>query len=215
MLWDPMKDYEFMKRNSECFTSLCRSLLPVICRIQGYAVAGGSDLVLCADLLVIGENAKIGYPTARVWGCPTTAMWVYRLGPERAKRMLLIGDTIDGRQAEQWGLGHAVPEAELEREVERLAQRIGSVPRNQLTMQKLMSIRLLRTWDLLPPRPLLPSSTAFRATLPKESTSSSEPKAKAGSRQLRIEIVRPLIGPPIVHSNEHCNVFRFCANDLY
>ena len=148
MPWDPMKDYEFMKRNSECFMSLWRSLLPVICRIQGYAVAGGSDLALCADLLVIGENAKIGYPTARVWGCPTTAMWVYRLGPERAKRMLLTGDTIDGRQAEQWGLGHAVPEAELEREVERLAQRIVSVPRNQLIMQKLMVNQALENMGL-------------------------------------------------------------------
>ncbi len=148
MPWDPMKDYEFMKHNSECFMSLWRSLLPVICRIQGYAVAGGSDLVLCADLLVIGENAKIGYPTARVWGCPTTAMWVYRLGPERAKRMLLTGDTIDGRQAEQWGLGYAVPEAELEREVERLAQRIVSVPRNQLIMQKLMVNQALENMGL-------------------------------------------------------------------
>ena len=148
MPWDPMKDYEFMKRNSECFMSLWRSLLPVICRIQGYAVAGGSALALCADLLVIGENAKIGYPTARVWGCPTTAMWVYRLGPERAKRMLLTGDTIDGRQAEQWGLGHAVPEAELEREVERLAQRIVSVPRNQLIMQKLMVNQALENMGL-------------------------------------------------------------------
>ncbi len=156
MPWDPMKDYKFMKRNSECFMSLWRSLLPVICRIQGYAVAGGSDLALCADLLVIGENAKIGYPTARVWGCPTTAMWVYRLGPERAKRMLLTGDTIDGRQAEQWGLGHAVPEAELEREVERLAQRIVSVPRNQLIMQKLMVNQALENMGLTSTQTLAP-----------------------------------------------------------
>ena len=66
---------------------------------------GGSDIALCADLLVMGQNAKIGYPPARVWGCPTAAMWVYRLGVERAKRMLLSGDLIDGLQAERWGLG--------------------------------------------------------------------------------------------------------------
>ena len=105
MPWDPMKDFAFMKRNTDHFMSLWRSLLPVICKVHGYAIAGGSDIALCADLLVMSENAQIGYPPARVWGCPTTAMWVYRLGAEHAKRMLLSGDLIDGRQAEQWGLG--------------------------------------------------------------------------------------------------------------
>ena len=118
--------------------SVWRSHLPVICKVQGYAIAGGSDIALCADLLVMGQNAKIGYPPARVWGCPTTAMWVYRLGVERAKRMLLSGDLIDGLQAERWGLGQAVPESELDTEVENLAQRMVTIPRNQLVMQKLM-----------------------------------------------------------------------------
>ena len=94
----------------------------------------GSDIALCADLLVMGQNAKIGYPPARVWGCPTTAMWVYRLGVERAKRMLLSGDLIDGLQAERWGLGQAVPESELDAEVKNLAQRMVTIPRNQLVM---------------------------------------------------------------------------------
>ena len=138
MPWDPMKDFSFMQNTTSQIMSVWRSHLPVICKVQGYAVAGGSDIALCADLLVMGQNAKIGYPPARVWGCPTTAMWVYRLGVERAKRMLLSGDLFDGLQAERWGLGQAAPESELDTEVEILAQRMVTIPRNQLVMQKLM-----------------------------------------------------------------------------
>jgi len=102
-------------------------------------VAGGSDIALCCDLIVMAEDAQIGYPPARVWGCPTTAMWVYRVGAERAKRLLLTGDLISGREAADMGLvSQAVPEAELDATVDRLAARMAGVPRNQLMMQKLM-----------------------------------------------------------------------------
>ena len=139
MPWDPMKDYAFMMRNTELFMSVWRSYRPVICKVHGYAVAGGSDIALCSDLTVMAENARIGYMPVRVWGCPTTAMWVYRLGPERAKRMLFTGDKIDGREAERIGLVHkAVPADELDAEVEALAERISTVPVNQLMMQKLV-----------------------------------------------------------------------------
>ncbi|MEC9329771.1 MAG: crotonase/enoyl-CoA hydratase family protein, partial [Pseudomonadota bacterium] len=138
MPWDPMKDFAFMKRNTDHFMSLWRSLLPVICKVHGYAIAGGSDIALCADLLLMAEDAKLGYPPARVWGTPTTAMWIYRLGVERAKRLLLTGDLIDGHQAANWGLGEVVAAEELDTATEALAGRIASVPRNQLIMQKLM-----------------------------------------------------------------------------
>lgn len=139
MPWDPMKDYAFMRRNTELFMSLWRSYRPVICKVHGYAVAGGSDIALCSDLVVMAETAKIGYMPARVWGCPTTAMWVYRLGAEGAKRMLFTGDKIDGREAERIGLIHkAVADEALDDEVEALADRLCSVPVNQLMMQKLM-----------------------------------------------------------------------------
>jgi enoyl-CoA hydratase len=139
MPWDPMIDYQFMSRNTSCFMSLWRSLKPTVAKVHGYAVAGGSDIALCCDLVVMAEDAKIGYPPARVWGCPTTAMWVYRVGAERAKRMLLTGDLIDGREAKAWGLvTDAVPAAELDARVEALVQRMASVPKNQLMMQKLM-----------------------------------------------------------------------------
>lgn len=138
-VWDPIKDYRFMKRNTEDFMSLFRSLKPTICKVQGHAVAGGSDIALCCDLVVMADDARIGYMPARVWGCPTTGMWVYRLGAEKAKRMLLTGDTIDGRQAAAWGLVlESVPADRLDARVEELADRMAGVPTNQLAMQKLM-----------------------------------------------------------------------------
>ena len=139
MPWDPMTDYRVMKSYTDNYFSLFRSYKPTICKVHGYAVAGGSDLALSCDLVVMAEDARIGYPPARVWGCPTTAMWVYRLGAEKAKRMLLTGDVIDGREAKEMGLVlDAVPEAELEARVFGLAERMASIPKNQLMMQKLM-----------------------------------------------------------------------------
>ncbi len=139
MPWDPVKDFAFMKRNTDLFMEIFRSLTPVICKVHGFAVAGGSDIALCADIVIMAEDARIGYMPARVWGCPTTAMWVYRLGAERAKRMLFTGDKIDGREAERLGLVlKAVPAEELDAEVEALADRMASVPVNQLAMQKMM-----------------------------------------------------------------------------
>src|SRR4051794_37183025 len=137
--WDPVRDFREMRRNTDDFFTLWRSLKPTIAKVHGYAVAGGSDIALSCDLLVMADDARIGYPPARVWGCPTTAMWVYRLGAERAKRMLLTGDTIDGVQAAAWGLAiESVAASELDAAVERLADRIAGVSVNQLVMQKLM-----------------------------------------------------------------------------
>jgi enoyl-CoA hydratase len=139
MPWDPMVDFRMMKQNTDDFMSLWRSHKPTIAQVHGYAVAGGSDIALCCDLAVIAEDAKIGYPPARVWGCPTTAMWVYRLGAEKAKRMLLTGDLVDGREARAMGLVlDAVPAERLEARVMELAQRMAGVPKNQLMMQKLV-----------------------------------------------------------------------------
>lgn len=139
MPWDPMQDYAFMKGNTELFMSLWRSYRPVICKIHGYAVAGGSDIALCSDIILMEDTAEIGYMPTRVWGCPTTAMWVYRLGAERAKRMLLTGDRISGSEAERLGLVYrAVPADALDAETEALAERMASVPVNQLMMQKLV-----------------------------------------------------------------------------
>src|SRR5437764_10831746 len=121
--WDPVRDYREMRRNTDDFFTLWRSLKPTIAKVHGHAVAGGSDIALSCDLVVMADDARIGYPPARVWGCPTTAMWVYRIGAERAKRMLLTGDTIDGTTAAAWGLVvESVPADELDAAVEALAE---------------------------------------------------------------------------------------------
>ncbi|MBR0827698.1 crotonase/enoyl-CoA hydratase family protein [Bradyrhizobium manausense] len=137
--WDPLVDYAAMKRNTEDFMSLWRCSKPTIAKIHGHAVAGGSDIALCCDLIVMADDAKIGYMPTRVWGCPTTAMWTFRLGPTRAKQLMFTGDVIDGRTAAEWGLANqAVPLAELEAAAMKLAQRIAGVPRSHLAMHKMV-----------------------------------------------------------------------------
>jgi len=137
--WDPMVDYAYMKRNTEDFMSLWRSPKPTIAQVHGAAVAGGSDIALCCDLLVMAEDARIGYMPTRVWGCPTTAMWSFRLGPARAKQFMFTGDVLSGRQAADWGLANlAVPAEQLDAETFKLADRISGVPRGHLAMHKMV-----------------------------------------------------------------------------
>ena len=139
MPWDPMQDYAFMWANTQAFMSLFRAMKPVLCKVHGFAVAGGSDIALCADITIMADEAQIGYMPTRVWGCPTTAMWVHRIGPERAKRMLFTGDKINGTEAADMGLVlKSVPGHELDDACETLAARMASVPINQLAMQKMV-----------------------------------------------------------------------------
>jgi enoyl-CoA hydratase len=147
--WDPMVDYARMKRNTEDFMSLWRSPKPTIAKVHGAAVAGGSDIALCCDLLVMAEDARIGYMPTRVWGCPTTAMWTYRLGPTRAKQMMFTGDVIDGRTAAAWGLANeAVPLEQLDAAAMQLATRIAGVPRGHLAMHKMVVNQVMLTMGL-------------------------------------------------------------------
>ena len=147
--WDPMLDYRTMKGFTEDFMSLWRCPKPTIAKVHGAAVAGGSDIALCCDLLVMAEDARIGYMPTRVWGCPTTAMWTYRLGPLRAKQMMFTGDVIDGRTAADWGLANqAVPAAELDTTTLALAQRIAGVPRGQLQMHKMVVNQVMLSMGL-------------------------------------------------------------------
>jgi enoyl-CoA hydratase len=137
--WDPVTDFQFMWRNVRGFMSLFHSEKPVLCKVHGYCVAGGTDMALCSDLLVIAADAKIGYPPARVWGSPTTALWAARVGPMRAKRLLLTGDSLTGEQAAEWGLAtEASPLAELDERFERLLGRVARMPLNQLVMMKML-----------------------------------------------------------------------------
>lgn len=150
MPWDPIQDYAGMWRNTQHFMSLWRAMKPVICKVHGFALAGGSDIALCADLTYMGATAKIGYMPARVWGCPTTAMWVYRLGAEKAKRMLFTGDVITGTEAQEMGLIlKAVPDDQLDAEVDAMAHRMASVPINQLAMQKMVINQAIEATGLM------------------------------------------------------------------
>jgi enoyl-CoA hydratase len=137
--WDPMVDYGWMSRNVRAFMSLFHCSKPVVCKVHGFCVAGGTDLAMCSDLLVIADDAKIGYPPARVWGSPTTSMWAYRLGPQRAKRLLFTGDSLSGAEALEWGLAIEAPAPdELDERTEVLVARIARNPVNQLQMMKLL-----------------------------------------------------------------------------
>lgn len=147
--YDAMDDYAAMKGYTEDFMRLWRSRKPTIAMVHGHAVAGGSDIALCCDLLVMADDARIGYMPTRVWGCPTTAMWTYRLGPARAKQLMFTGDTLSGSQAADWGLANlAVPAAELEAATLKLAARIAGVPRSHLAMHKLVVNQAMLTMGL-------------------------------------------------------------------
>jgi enoyl-CoA hydratase len=137
--WDPTVDYAMMSRNVRGFMSLFHSEKPVVCKVHGFCVAGGTDMALCSDLLVIAEDAKIGYPPSRVWGVPTTSLWVHRIGLEKAKRLLFTGDCLSGKEAQEWGLAiECAPVAELDAAFESLLSRVARMPKNQLIMMKLL-----------------------------------------------------------------------------
>jgi len=148
-MWDPMVDHAMMSRNVRAFMSLFHCGKPVVCRVHGFCVAGGTDMALCSDLLVIAADAKIGYPPARVWGSPTTSMWAYRLGAQRAKRLLFTGDCLSGAEAHEWGLAIEAPAPErLDERTEILLGRIARMPVNQLRMMKLLVNQTLHAQGL-------------------------------------------------------------------
>ena len=137
--WDPTVDLRGISTFVDVYMKLWYAWKPTIAAVQGWCIAGGTDMVLCADLIVAGEGATFGYPPARVWGTPTTAMWVYRLGLQRAKRYLLTGDEIPAPEAARIGLVlETVPDADLQARAMELAQRIARLPTNQLVMLKLL-----------------------------------------------------------------------------
>ncbi|HEV8205661.1 MAG TPA: crotonase/enoyl-CoA hydratase family protein [Acidimicrobiia bacterium] len=138
-VWDSVADYQMMSRFVATYMKLWYASKPTIAAVQGWCIAGGTDMVLCADLIVAGESAVFGYPPSRVWGTPTTAMWVYRMGLEQAKRYLLTGDEIPAPEAARIGLIlEAVPDADLQEHAAALAQRMARLPLNQLQMLKLL-----------------------------------------------------------------------------
>ncbi len=182
--WDPMVDYAMMSRNARAFMSLYHCSKPVVCKVHGFCVAGGTDMALCSDLLVIAADARIGYPPARAWGAPTTSLWAYRLGPQRAKRLLFTGDCLTGAQALEWGLAIEAPEPEeLDNRVEALLKRIALMPLNQLQMMKLLVNQGLYHRACTPRRCSGPCSTASRGTRQRATRSKGSRRLTAGGRR--------------------------------
>jgi enoyl-CoA hydratase len=141
--WDPGKD--FIAATSQAlgavpkFMSLWRSPKPVIAQVHGWCVGGGSDLALCADVVIASEDARIGTPYSRMWGCYLSGMWLYRLGLTRAKEFALTGRPLSGGEAAQAGLiNAAVPFARLEAEVHERAAQLAAIPLSQLAAMKLI-----------------------------------------------------------------------------
>jgi len=137
--WDPVRDLQWMGKNVERFMKIWHCPKPVIGQIHGFAVGGATDLVLCCDQLIMADDAYIGYAPSRIFGTPTTMLWVYRLGLEHAKQFLLTGEAIDAETALRIGLVSRVyPADELVARVEEYAERFQHIPANQLALNKLL-----------------------------------------------------------------------------
>lgn len=137
--WDPVRDYQFMGNNVRRFMKIWECPKPVLGEITGWAIGGATDMVLCADLLYMASDAHIGYAPSRIFGTPTTMMWVYRLGLEHAKQYLLTGRAIDADTAHRIGLVSTVVDpADIETVVEDEARRFATIPANQLALNKLL-----------------------------------------------------------------------------
>ncbi len=121
------------------FMGLWRGLKPVIAKVHGYCVGGGSELALCADIVIAAEDARFGTPYSRVWGCHLTGMWVYRLGLAKAKYYALTGEWVSGKEAADIELiNFAVPLEDLDARVRAEAEKLAQIPLTQLTSMKLI-----------------------------------------------------------------------------
>lgn len=137
--WDSVADMKAIGSFVDVYMKLWYSRKPTIAAVQGWCIGGGTDMVLCTDIIVAGDGASFGYPPSRVWGTPTTAMWVYRMGVEKAKRYLLTGDEIKAPEAARMGLIlEAVPDEELGEHAMSLARRMARLPETQLVMLKML-----------------------------------------------------------------------------
>jgi enoyl-CoA hydratase len=140
--WDPGKDFAWATSAygpTQKFMSIWRTPKPVIAQVHGWCVGGGSDLALAADLIIAAEDAQIGTPYSRMWGCYLSGMWLYRLGLTRAKEHALTGKPLSGRGAAEVELiNAAVPFEELEATVAEQAQQLASLPASQLAAMKLI-----------------------------------------------------------------------------
>jgi enoyl-CoA hydratase len=169
--WDPGKD--FIAATNACigpvpkFMSLWRSSKPVIAQVHGWCVGGGSDMALCADLVIAADDAQIGTPYSRVWGCYLSGMWLYRLGLARAKWHALTGEPLSGKEAAAVELiNKAVPFEQLEAEVRGCAARLAQLPPPQLAAMKLIVNQAYENMGLHSTQLLGPVLDGFMRNIP-------------------------------------------------
>jgi enoyl-CoA hydratase len=141
--WDPGKDFAFATdpalSPTQQFMSMWRTTKPVIAQVHGWCVGGGSEMALCADIVIMADDARIGTPYARMWGCHLSGMWIYRLGLAKAKEYALTGRALSGREAVEIGLvNRSVPFERLEAEVAQWAEQLSTIPSSQLAAMKLV-----------------------------------------------------------------------------
>ena len=148
-VWDSVADLRVMSTFVDTYMKLWYAKKPTIAAVQGWCIGGGTDMVLCSDIIIAAENAVFGYPPSRVWGTPTTAMWVYRMGLEKTKRYLLTGDEIPAKTAAEIGLIlETVPTETLKEHALAFARRMAQVPTNQLIMLKLLANQTVENMGL-------------------------------------------------------------------
>jgi enoyl-CoA hydratase len=137
-VWDSVVDLQMIGRYAATWAKLHTISKPTIAAVHGWCIAGGTNMVLNADIILCSESAKFGYPPMRVWGIPEAPwVWIARLGLERAKRYLFTGDEISGSEAAALGLVlECVPDDDLRRHALALATRIARLPLEQLQMIK-------------------------------------------------------------------------------
>ncbi len=170
-VWDPGKDMigatsPFIGVVPK-FMSIWRSSKPVIAQVHGWCVGGGSDMALCADLVIVSEDAQIGTPYSRVWGCYLTGMWLYRLGLTKAKQLALSGAALSGKEAADIDLVNlAVPFADLEDEVRRQAEQLAQIPVAQLAAMKLMVNQVYENQGLASTQLLGPILDGYMRNIP-------------------------------------------------
>jgi enoyl-CoA hydratase len=151
--WDSGKDFAWSTAHAlaptQKFMSMWRAPKPVIAQVHGWCVGGGSDTALCADIVIASEDARIGTPYSRMWGCYLSGMWLYRLGLTKAKEYALTGKPLSGREAADVGLiNHSVPFERLEDKVRQTARQLASIPLSQLAAMKLVVNHAYETMGL-------------------------------------------------------------------
>ncbi|HMN80572.1 MAG TPA: crotonase/enoyl-CoA hydratase family protein [Burkholderiaceae bacterium] len=141
--WDAGKDMVMVTHHQlgwvPRFMSLWRTPKPVIAQVHGWCVGGGSEMALCADIVIASEDARIGTPYSRMWGCHHAGMWVHRLGLAKAKELALTGRSLSGKEAAEISLiNKAVPFEQLQKETRALAKQLSTIPMSQLAAMKLI-----------------------------------------------------------------------------